>query len=63
MMPSNKDVGLSTLYFADRPKRVLATGRPNVRGDVGRRENSFQNDPPNAVLAFLEPGTTCPRTS
>jgi hypothetical protein len=26
-------------------------------------ENSFQKDPPNAVLAFLEPGTTCPRTS
>jgi len=25
MMPSKKDVGLSTLYFADRPKRVLAT--------------------------------------
>jgi hypothetical protein len=27
---------------------------------VGRRENSFQNDPPNAVLAFLEPGDDMP---
>jgi hypothetical protein len=34
MMPSKKDAGLSTLYFADRPKSVLATGRPNVRGEA-----------------------------
>lgn len=27
---------------------------------MGRRENSFQNDPPNAVLAFLEPGDDMP---
>jgi hypothetical protein len=56
MMPSNKDVGLSTLYFADRPKRVLATGRRMFVEMWDEGENSFQNDPPNAVLAFLEPG-------
>jgi hypothetical protein len=33
-MPPNKDVGLSTLYFADRPKRVLATRGPNVAGEA-----------------------------
>jgi hypothetical protein len=29
----------------------------------GVGENSFAEDPPNAVLAFLEPATTCRRTS
>ncbi len=49
--------GLSnaTLYFSDRPKREvghISTKRFVDLWDEG--ENSFEVDPPNAVLSFLE---------
>jgi hypothetical protein len=51
----------STIYFSDRPERVV--------GHIGTTEfvdlwdagaDSFEADPPNAVLAFGEPGRTVP---
>ena len=51
----------STLYFSDRPQRVV--GHMTTADFVelwGAGENSFQTDPPNAVLSFLEPGAGVP---
>ena len=51
----------STLYFSDRPQRVV--GHMTTADFVelwGEGDNSFESDPPNAVLAFLEPGETTP---
>jgi len=51
----------STLFFADRPKRVV--GHLHSRKFVeqwGDGENSFADDPPNAVVSFLEDGDTVP---
>jgi len=51
----------STLYFSDRPQRVvghMTTADFVELWDEG--ENSFESDPPNAVLAFLESGATTP---
>lgn len=51
----------STLYFSDRPKRVV--GHMSTVDFVelwGEGDNSFEEDPPNAVLAFLEPGDQAP---
>lgn len=51
----------STLYFSDRPQRIvghMATADFVDLWDKG--DNSFQEDPPNAVLAFLEPGDDVP---
>jgi len=51
----------STLYFSDRPERVvghLTTADFVDLWAVG--DNSFESDPPNAVLAFLEPGADVP---
>ena len=51
----------STLYFSDRPQRVvghMATSDFVDLWDEG--DNSFEEDPPNAVLAFLEPGDDAP---
>jgi len=45
----------STLYFSDRPQRIvghLSSQHFLDLWDVG--ENSFGADPPNAVLAFLD---------
>jgi len=56
-----RDVTPSTLYFSDRPKRIvghLATSEFVELWDKG--DNSFEEDPPNAVLAFLEPGNDVP---
>ena len=48
-------VSPSTIYFADRPKREvghMATSRfLELWGDG---DNSFETDPPNAVLSFAE---------
>ncbi len=44
----------STLFFADRPQRVV--GHLHSRKFVdqwGEGENSFAEDPPNAVVSFL----------
>jgi len=51
----------STLYFSDRPERV--TGHMTTADFVDLwaiGDNSFESDPPNAVLAFLEPGGDVP---
>ena len=51
----------STLFFADRPERVV--GHLHSRKFVeqwGEGENSFADDPPNAVVSFLEDGDTVP---
>jgi hypothetical protein len=47
----------STLYFADRPQREV--GHMTTSRFVeywGEGENSFETNPPNAVLSFAEPG-------
>ncbi len=51
----------STLYFSDRPKRIV--GHMSTGDFValwGEGDNSFEEDPPNAVLGFLEPGDQVP---
>jgi hypothetical protein len=51
----------STLFFSDRPQRV--TGHMTTAQFVelwATGDNSFETDPPNAVLAFLEPGGDVP---
>ncbi len=51
----------STLFFADRPQRVV--GHMHTKKFVsewGDGENSFAEDPPNAVLSFLEEGDAVP---
>jgi hypothetical protein len=51
----------STLFFSDRPKRVVGHMRTADFVDLwGVGDNSFQTDPPNAVLSFLEPGADAP---
>ena len=45
----------STLFFSDRPQRVV--GHVHTRKFVeqwGEGENSFAEDPPNAVVSFME---------
>ena len=55
------DVGASTLYFSDRPKRVVGHVPSTLFVDMwDEGDNSFQADPPNAVLGFLEPGDDLP---
>jgi hypothetical protein len=51
----------ATLFFSDRPERIV--GHLSTTDFVGlwaEGENSFAEDPPNAVLAFLEPGDEAP---
>jgi hypothetical protein len=51
----------STLYFSDRPQRVVGHMATTDFVDLwGIGDNSFESDPPNAVLAFLEPGADAP---
>jgi len=50
-----KGIGASTIYFSDRPKREvghMTSGR--FVEYWGEGENSFQSDPPNAVLSYTE---------
>lgn len=55
------DVTPSTLYFSDRPKRVVGHMSTADFVDLwGEGDNSFEEDPPNAVLAFLEAGDQAP---
>jgi hypothetical protein len=51
----------STLMFSDRPERIVGhlTAEQFVDG-WGHGENSFLDDPPNAVLSFLEEGNGSP---
>ncbi len=49
--------GLSpaTLYFSDRPERVVGHLTPRQFVELwAEGENSFADDPPNAVLSFLD---------
>ena len=51
----------STLYFSDRPQRVvghLTTKQFVDEWDKG--DNSFAEDPPNAVISFVEKGDETP---
>jgi hypothetical protein len=50
-----------TLFFADRPQRVVGhlTTRKFV-DEWGDGEDSFEQDPPNAVVSFLEDGDAVP---
>ena len=51
----------STLFFADRPERVV--GHLHSRKFVdqwGEGENSFAEDSPNAVVSFLDEGDAVP---
>jgi len=51
----------STLYFSDRPQRVVGHMTTADFVDLWAiGDNSFESDPPNAVLAFLEPGADVP---
>ncbi len=55
------DITPSTLYFSDRPQRIVGHLTSVQFVDLwGQGENSFAEDPPNAVLAFLEPGDDAP---
>ena len=51
----------STLYFSDRPQRVVGhlTTQQFV-DEWGKGENSFADDPPNAVISFVETGDETP---
>jgi hypothetical protein len=51
----------STLYFSDRPQRVVGHMATADFVDLwGEGENSFETDPPNAVLSFLAPDGQVP---
>ena len=51
----------STLYFSDRPQRVVGHMSTDDFVDLWAiGDNSFEADPPNAVLSFLEPGADAP---
>ena len=51
----------STLYFSDRPQRVVGQMATTDFVDLwGVGDNSFETDPPNAVLSFLESGADIP---
>jgi len=50
-----QDVTPSTLYFSDRPQRVVGHMTTADFVDLwGEGDNSFATDPPNAVLAFVD---------
>ncbi len=56
-----KGVTPSTLYFSDRPQRVVGHMTTADFVDLwGAGDNSFESDPPNAVLSFLEAGGEVP---
>jgi hypothetical protein len=51
----------ATLYFSDRPQRVVGHMTTADFVDLWNEgDNSFESDPPNAVLAFVEPGDEAP---
>jgi hypothetical protein len=56
-----KGITPSTLYFSDRPQRLVGHMTTAQFVDLwGAGDNSFQADPPNAVLSFLKPGADVP---
>jgi hypothetical protein len=51
----------STLYFSDRPQREVGHMTSRLFVDLwAEGENSFEADPPNAVLSFAEPDDRTP---
>jgi len=55
------DVTPSTLYFSDRPQRVVGHMSTADFVDLwSKGDNSFETDPPNAVLALVEDGSDTP---
>ena len=56
-----QDVTPATLYFSDRPQRAVGHMTTADFVDLwGEGDNSFATDPPNAVLAFVEPDADAP---
>jgi hypothetical protein len=54
-------LGPATLFFADRPERVVGhVSSAKFVSQWGEGENSFAEDPPNAVISFIESGDTIP---
>jgi hypothetical protein len=55
------DLSPATLFFADRPQRVVGhlTSKQFVE-EWSLGENSFAEDPPNAVISFLAEGDVTP---
>ena len=52
----------STLYFSDRPQRVVGHMTTGDFVDLwGVGDNSFEEDPPNAVLSFVPSGADVPQ--
>ena len=55
------DVTPATLYFSDRPQRIVGHMTTADFVDLwGEGDNSFATDPPNAVLAFVAGGADAP---
>ena len=49
----------ATLFFSDRPERVVGHLTPQQFVELwAEGENSFADDPPNAVLSFLDEADT-----
>jgi len=56
-----KGAGGATLFFADRPDRVVGhVSTQKFVNEWGDGQNSFAEDPPNAVITFLEGGDATP---
>jgi hypothetical protein len=56
-----KNVTPATLYFSDRPKRIVGHMTTVDFVDLwAEGDNNFEEDPPNAVLSFPEPGDEAP---
>lgn len=56
-----KGIGPSTLFFADRPQRVVGhVSSKKFVNEWDQGENSFAEDPPNAVVSFLKDDDTAP---
>ncbi len=56
-----RGIAPSVLFFADRPEREVGhVTCEDFVSEWGEGENSFAEDPPNAVLTFLEPGEDVP---
>jgi hypothetical protein len=56
-----RNVSPSTLYFSDRPERVVGhMTTEDFVGDWATGPDSFAEDPPNAVLSFIEADANTP---
>jgi hypothetical protein len=54
-------LGASTLYFSDRPERVVGhLSNAQFVDTWGQGDDSFASDPPNAALSFVEPTDESP---